>query len=305
MSFSSDTKKELCTIVDLDDKTMYSELYAMLIMSKHFYEDKIVFLTENKNTYNRFIFLIKNLFNIKLNTKTPFDDESKKSRSYIVSVANKSDCSKIFNYYGHDKREISLRINRANIEDDEGVRAFIRGAFLACGSVSDPNKSYHLEFLVSYKNLCTDLCYILREIEECNISIKVISRLGSYVAYIKDSEQITDLLTYVGATNCAMNIMGAKALKQVRNSANRLTNSEIANLQKVADASAAQIKAIQILKENGKFNALPEELKKVAELRLKYPEMSLRDLGENVNPKLSRSGINHRLEKIIKISKEV
>ena len=180
----------------------------------------------------------------------------------------------------------------------------MRGAFLACGSVTDPEKSYHLEFAVSYRTLCMDICRIIREIQDCNIAIKMLARQGAYIAYIKDSEQITDLLTYMGAVTASMNVMGTKALKQVRNSANRRANSEIANLNKTAAASAAQIKAIKKLRRSGKFNLLPDELKTVAELRYDYPELTLRQLGEMLDPPISRSGVNHRLEKIIRFSED-
>ena len=117
-------------------------------------------------------------------------------------------------------------------------------------------------------------------------------------------EQITDLLTYMGAVVASMNVMGTKALKQVRNIANRRANSEIANLQKTASASAAQIKAIKKLKRSGRYNLLPDELKVVAELRYEYPELTLRQLGEMLDPPISRSGVNHRLEKIIRFAED-
>ena len=130
----------------------------------------------------------------------------------------------------------------------------------------------------------------------------MLSRGGAYIAYVKDSEQITDLLTYMGAVTASMQVMGTKALKQVRNAANRRANSEIANLQKTASASARQIKAIKKLKKDGRYNLLPDELKLVAQLRYDYPELSLRDLGAQLDPPISRSGVNHRLEKIIALA---
>lgn len=175
---------------------------------------------------------------------------------------------------------------------------------MACGSVTDPNRTYHLEFCIPHKSLCEDICRLIREIQDCSISVKMLCRNGSYIAYIKDSEQITDLVAYIGASNAAMSIMGTKALKQVRNSVNRRANSEIANLQKVALASAAQIKAINKLKQTGKLSSLSDELQQVALLRLEYPELSLRDMGEMLTPPISRSGVNHRMAKLIKLSQE-
>ncbi len=303
MSFSNETKKELSKTVVSDDRVLYSELYAMLLLSKTFTQQKIEFKTENQYTFSRMTSLLLKLFKVEAKQSFPASAPSGRNKNFTVTIDDPAQCKRIFEYYGHD-REISLRVNRANIADEEELRGFIRGAFLSCGSVTDPEKGYHLEFAVAYKNLCRDICVIIREIPDCEISVKMLSRMGAYIAYVKDSEQITDLLAYMGAGNCAMNIMGTKALKQVRNSANRIANSEIANLEKVAAASAAQIKAINHLKKTGKYNLLPDHLKEVADLRLEYPEFSLRDIGERLDPKISRSGVNHRLEKIIRLSKE-
>lgn len=302
MSFSTDTKREICQKLSTRVPLQYSELYAMLLLGREFTPERIVFKTENEHTFSHFIFLINKLFKAKCEVVAPLRGESGRNRTYTVIVDSPSKCRKIFEHYGHDEREVNLRVNRANINDEDEQRAFIRGAFLACGSVTDPEKAYHLEFSVSHRNLCMDICRIIGEIQDCSISAKLLSRSGAYIAYIKDSDQITDLLTYMGAVVASMNIMGTKALKQVRNTANRRANSEIANLQKTASASANQIKAIKKLKKDGRYNLLPDELRVVAELRYDYPELTLRELGEMLNPPISRSGVNHRLEKIIQLA---
>ena len=304
MSFSTETKREICQKLSTRTALQYSELYAMLLLGREFGPRGIVFKTENEHTFSHFIFLLNKLFKAKCEVVAPMRGETGRNRSYTVTVTSPEKCRKIFERYGHDDREINLRVNRANIDDEEEQRAFIRGAFLACGSVTDPEKGYHLEFAVSHRNLCMDICRIIREIPDCDIMVKMLSRGGTYIAYIKDSEQITDLLTYMGAVIASMNVMGTKAFKQVRNTANRRANSEIANLQKTASASANQIKAINKLKKNGKYNLLPEELKTVAQLRYDYPELTLRELGAMLDPPISRSGVNHRLEKIIRIADE-
>lgn len=302
MSFASDTKKELCQSVSTDVEVLRAELYAMLLLSKNFTPEKIVFKTENKHTANRFVSLCTMLFSPIIERITPLTNSN--SKIYTVRIVDTQDCRRIFDFYGHDVRDINLRVNRANLLDTECERAFLRGVFLSCGSVTDPDKGYHLELCVVHRNLSKDICNIIAELEDCTVNIKSLNRKGSYVAYIKDSEQITDLLAFMGAANSAMTVMGAKALKQVRNTVNRRTNSEIANLQKVAGASATQIKAINKLKESGEYNALPEQLKQIADIRLEYPELSLRDIGEMLEPKLSRSGVNHRLKKIIELSQK-
>lgn len=301
MSFASKTKLELCSIASTDVDVLRAELYAMLLLSREFTHNRIVFKTENKNTADHFVSLCTMLFSPIIEYRKPL---TKSSKTFTVDLIDSSDCKKIFDFYGHDNREIALRVNRANLSDNKCERAFVRGVFLACGSVTDPDKAYHLELCVVHKNLCTDICNIIRDIEDCSVTIKMLNRNGSYIGYVKDSEQITDLLTFMGATNSAMTVMGAKAIKQVRNAINRRTNSEIANLQKVASASAAQIKAINKLKKSGKFLTLSDELKEVARLRVEYPELSLRDMGEMLSPKISRSGVNHRLVKLMKLANE-
>jgi hypothetical protein len=304
MSFSTDTKREICRTLSTRVPLQYSELYAMLLLGRTFSSGSIVFKTENEHTFSHYIFLIKKLFKPKLEVVAPMRGEVGRSKSYTVALSSPDDCRRIFEYYGHDSSELSLRVNRANLEDEDQQRAFIRGAFLACGSVTDPEKGYHLEFSVTYRNLCADLCRIINEVQDCSVDVKMLSRQGSYIAYIKDSEQITDLLTYMGAVVASMSVMGTKALKQVRNTANRRANSEIANAQKTAAASAAQIRAIKRLKKSGRYNLLPEELRLVAELRYDYPELTLRELGAMLDPPISRSGVNHRLEKIILAAEE-
>ena len=304
MSFSSDTKREICQKLSTRTPLQYSELYAMLLLGREFTSRSIIFKTENEDVFSHFVFLISRLFKAKCEVVAPLKGQSGRNRAFTVTVTSPEKCRKIFEYYGHEDRDVNLRVNRANIDDEEEQRAFIRGAFLACGSVTDPEKAYHLEFAVSHRNLCMDICRLVDEIQDCDVSPKLLTRGGNYIGYIKDSEQITDLLTYMGAVVASMNVMGTKALKQVRNTANRRANSEIANLQKTASASARQIKAINKLKKDGRYNLLPEELKVVAQLRYDYPELTLRDLGAKLDPPISRSGVNHRLEKIIRLAEE-
>lgn len=297
MSFSNDVKREICSNTTTEPSLLRSELYAMLLFSKEFSKDSIVFKTESRYTCDRFTFLLSTLFTSVLQIDLP----SRNRKIYLVKVIDSFDAKRIFDFYGHDIREVSLRINRAFTETGEEIKAFLRGAFLSCGSVSDPEKMYHLEFSVSKKNLCLDLCRI---INESGFNIKMIQRNGSYMAYIKDSERITDFLTFLGAVNGSLTMIGTKAYKDVRNNANRKANSEFANLEKQAKASAQQIKAINRLKKSGEFALLPEDLKRIAQIRIDNPGISLREIGEMLDPPLSRSGVNHRIEKIIRLAGE-
>ena len=299
MSFSSDVKKELCKISCFDRETLKAELYGMLLFGKTFGADKIVFTTESSYAAKRVSFLLENLYMPIIERQSALRARSGESRLYKIIVMDSGDCRRIFEDFGHSGSQVTLRVNRANLPTDEVTAAFIRGVFLSCGSVSDPMKSYHAEFCVPYKNLSMDLCKILTEVAECEFTPKTVKRSGNYIVYFKGSEQICDLLTYVGAQIKAMEIMGTKAVKQVRNNVNRRINSEVANIEKVASAAAKQLEAIKYIKNTVGLEALPEDLREIASLRLENPEMSLRALGENLDPPISRSGANHRMQRLL------
>lgn len=299
MSFSSDVKKELCSNEILDRELLRAELYGMLLFGKTFSEDKIVFTTENTYASKRITLLLQNLYMPIIEKQTALRTKSSDSHLYKIVVMDSDDCKRIYNDFGHIKSQITLRVNRANVYSEELSSAFVRGVFLGCGSVSDPMKSYHAEFCVPHKNLSADLCQILSEITECSFTPKTVLRSGNYVVYFKGSEQICDLLTYIGAPLSAMEIMGTKAVKQVRNNVNRRINSEVANIGKVASASAKQLEAIEYIKKTQGLESLPDDLREIAYLRLENPEMSLRDLGQNLIPPISRSGANHRIQRLL------
>ncbi len=299
MSFSSDIKRELSAFEAYGREPLKAELYGMLLFGKTFREDKIVFTTESADAARRITMLLTNLYMPIIEKQTALRAKTSQSRLFKISLIDSGECKKIFEDFGHSGKQINLRVNRANVSSEELSAAFVRGVFLSCGSVSDPMKGYHAEFCVPHKNLAADLCKILKEVTECDFMPKTVLRGGNYIVYFKGSEQICDLLTYIGAPIGAMEIMGTKAVKQVRNNVNRRINGEMANIGKVASASARQIEAINIIKQKYGLEALPDDLREIAYLRLENPEMSLRDLGQNLNPPISRSGANHRIQRLL------
>jgi len=202
--------------------------------------------------------------------------------------------------------DFSLRINRANIEFEVCAAAFLRGAFLTCGSITSPESEYHLEFNAVHKNLSEDLCKIIQETTEYvggrAIKPKVVCRRGSYVVYLKDSEDISDILTLMGAGNASMNVMQIKIMKNYENAKNRQVNSQLANTDKIVSAAAKQVKAITILDESGKLGTLSEELQEAARVRKQYPLVSLKELCTYFDTPISKSGLNHRLNKLIELA---
>lgn len=311
MSFSSDVKRELCSLeinpadVNFIEKNV-AQCYGMLLFGKKFTYNEISLSTESRSTAGKFVNFLSGLFSPPpiIDTIRSLKTKSEEIRMYTVKVVNSDDCMRIFEKFGHDKSQINLRINMANIEDDT-VSDFLRGVFLSCGSVTDPAKNYHLEFNVSTKSLCTDLCRIIEDAGEFSIKPKVIQRCGVYVVYIKGSSEIHEFLKLAGAKESLKRFEEQKNLKELRNSANRISNSEVANIKKTADAFLKHMKAIEIIDKTCGLESLPPELEELAKIRMENPELSLRGLGEMLTPPISRSGVNHRLEKIIEIAQSI
>lgn len=308
MSFSAETKKELCKAQLKYDELICAEAYGLLLFSKHFSKNEISFRTESNDVTNRFTELITERTGSVVEVQSSLTARRNEATMYKVTVPNESDCQRILAYFGHDNGEVSLRINRANIENEQCTAAFLRGAFLTCGNITSPETEYRLEFVVQHKNLSEDLCKIIKEttafVSNRIISPKVTNRRGAYVVYIKDSDDISDLLTLMGAMNASMSVMQARIMKSYKNAANRKSNSEVANTDKAFAAAVRQIQAINALKESGKYSSLTDELKEVAEMRVKHPQAPLKELCTYFETPISKSGLNHRLNRLIELSQK-
>ncbi len=306
MSFSSDTKKELCKVQLKLDEMIKAEAYGTVLFCKKFSSEEIYFKTESSEAARRFADIITVCTDSVVEIQKSLSARKNEASLYKVSVPNSSDCKRIFEYFGHDNNQVPLRINRANIEFEICAAAFLRGAFLTCGNITSPESEYHLEFNVAHKNLSDDLCKLIYEASEFvggrAIIPKTVSRRGSYVVYIKDSEDISDFLTLMGAGNASMNVMQVKILKNAENARNRQINSQLANTDRMLSAAAKQVKAINVLSESGKLNTLSEELQEVARIRKEYPLVSLKELCTYFENPISKSGLNHRLNKLIELA---
>lgn len=227
---------------------------------------------------------------------------------YTVDFENDMDRKNVLSSFSSSGKEVVQRVDRGNLSNDSGGEtgemgccdiAFIKGAFLSCGTASDPNKSYHLEFVVPYKMLSLDL---MKMLNDYGIKAKHMVRRYVNVIYIKDSESIEDLLALMGAHNAALEVINIKIYKDIRNITNRRINFENANLTKTAEAAFEQMKAIETIKEKGIYPTLTDDLKQIANIRYENPDASLRDIGDMCDPPLSRSAINHRLKKLIALA---
>ena len=217
----------------------------------------------------------------------------------ILSLPAERFRRRVLERFGHAAGEVSLRLNRANLECEDCPAAYLRGAFLACGTVTNPSTDYHLEFSLPHHLLSRDLLTLMQEL---GFRARLVHRKGSQVIYLKESEQIEDALTLMGATGASLELMNVKMVKDIRNAANRIANCENANIDKTVTASLAQIEAIRQIERLQGLDGLPEELRELARLRLENPDMSLRELGEQLSEPLSRSGVNHRLRRILEFA---
>lgn len=305
MSFSKDTKKEMCSIEAGLEEEKKALIYGMLLFSKVFSPDAVSFTTECHDAALYYSQLVSSLTSVIVETSVSLTRKGADGKSCSLTIPDSADCRRLFDYFGHDANSLSLRINRSNIDEEGALPFFLRGAFLVCGNVSDPGKDYHLEFAVPHMNLAKDLARVISETEVLSAEPKTVRRKGSYVVYIKESDSIADILTYMGAQMASLEIMQKKIYKSVRNKVNRQINSETANSNKTALASAKQLAAIDKIKKTKGMSYLSDDLRELAQLRIDNPEFNLRELGEALSTPISRSGVNHRLMRIMEIAENL
>ena len=310
MSYSKDIKTELCGMEIAKPCCKRALLYGMLLFCTLFSRDKIKYITECRASAELFLHLLDALYTIKGNLyeaqKKGRDPESIEEEeaenfrsSYKITVPQKKQIDKMAELFENGSLS-PYRIRKELLLCEHCRELFVRGAFLASGTVSNPKLSYHLELSTPYRNLSCDMQNLLSELY---LSPKIAVRKNSYVIYYKESEKIEDFLTVVGASKAAFQLMNYKILKDLRNNTNRVVNCETANIGKSVQAARVVAEAVDRLMSSGKFEALPEDLKQAALLRVEYQELSLKELGEMMTPKLTKSGVNHRLKKIIEYSK--
>ncbi len=297
MSFSSQVKSELVKLELKNTCCKKSLLYGMALFSKKFSFASVIFQSQNLETAELFADLLDELCSIKGKIVS-----SPAGRIYTINIKRSADATKIMSYFGHEKGETSLKINFSNFTCDECQNAFIRGVFLACGAISSPEKDYHLEFSVPFMNLSKSLVTALTEIE---LQPKTTMRKGYHIIYFKESEAIEDCLYIMGAGKSMFDMMNVKIVKEIRNSANRRANCETANIEKTVTAASPQIAAIMKIQDKQGLDSLTDGLKEMAEIRLENPDASLGELAQMFDPPISRSGVNHRLSRLIKIAQDL
>ncbi len=297
-SFSNNVRKEICSSITDSDKK-YACLYGIILYCRHLDCSKISVHTESECFFELACSLITGIFGDKSCYETEVLTKKNGCSVYYINISDRIFLQKIFETYNinPDRREINLK----NIVNNS-LNAFLAGVFFICGSITDPNKEYHLEFTPPAQQLYFDLDSILQGF---GISARRTERKGHAVLYIKDSENIEDILTFIGAKQCTIDLINIKIYKDMRNKVNRIANCDAANIEKVINASSRQIKDIITVQEAGLFDSLSEELREVAQLRIDYPEYSLQEIGENLTKPIGRSGVNRRFRKIAEMADEI
>ena len=298
MSFAGQAKQELCRSGLNRKCCAQAEAYGVLMFCNQFTASEIRVMTENDALAARLPQLFKKAFKLEFD-RVP-EPGSTGKRTFAITGREK--ISAIREVYGIEGvGTVAHHINFAVLEESCCRLAFLRGAFLTGGSVTDPEKSYHLELVTSHFNASRE---VLALMQECGFNPKQATRKSNYIAYFKRSEDIEDFLTGIGAPLAAMEIMNAKVEKTLRGSVNRRVNCDAANLDKAVEAAQVQIEAIRTLHQSGLLDGLPDKLKEAAGLRLAHPEDTLVQLAERCDPPITKSALNHRLRKLVELGQE-
>ena len=295
MSFSSQAKRELCRTAISRRCCAQAEAYGVLLYCNQFSGREVRITTESADFAERLPILFRKAFRVEFDRR-PEGGEGKRT----FALTDRDKLWVLFDAFGYDPEEtVSHHINFAVLEDEHCRTAFFRGAFLAGGSVTDPAKRYHLELTTPHYHISRELHALMLE---AGFHPKETTRKANYVTYFKQSEAIEDFLTAIGAPLAAMELMNAKAEKDLRGSVNRRVNCDAANLDKTVDAAQGQMEAIRVLEERGILLELPDKLKEAVDLRMAHPELTLSQLAALCTPPVTKSAFNHRLRKLMALA---
>ena len=282
MSFSSDIKEELSKVNNLKNKTILEAEFLGYILTGNTTnsEEVLEFITENEFNIERF-------YRILFNLEIEYDPEIR-GKVFVATIKKNEKVEKLM--------EIKLDQN------EEIQKAIVKGAFLGAGSITDPNKQYHLEILFQERSNAE---YVLNICKNFGVYLKVLENKNKVQLYIKDGEEISKFLALLGANRGVLSFEDVRITKEIKNNVNRLVNCETANLNKIVNASVNQVNDIKLIQKLNKFEELPDDLKEIAILRLENPDMSLKALGELLENPIGKSGVNHRLQKIHDFAEEL
>ncbi len=306
MSYASDVKKELTTL-EVHKEHAKAELAALIRMNgsvtlaNHHFVLNVQ--TENAAIARRIYTLLKDHYQVNSELLVRRKMKLKKNNVYIVRLKQETKAV-LSDLEIMDGMMFNLNVAPSIMGNEQKMRSYLRGAFLAGGSVNNPETSrYHLEIYSMYEEQCEDLCEMLKFY---GLNGRVIERRSGFITYLKGAEEIADFLVLIGATNAMLKFEDVRIVRDLRNSVNRLMNCENANMNKTADAAKRQIENIRLIESTVGLDQLPERLREVAVVRLEHPEISLKELGELIpSGPITKSGINHRIRKINEYASEL
>ena len=299
-SFAAKVKNELCRTPISRLCCARAEAYGVLLYCNTFTPSEVRIITENEDFAERLPKLFHKAFSVRFDR---LPEENGGKGKLIFGITDRDKLSNIINILGYDPKQImAIHVNFGILEEDCCRTAFLRGAFLAGGSVTDPEKRYHLEIATNHSQASREVSTLM---EEMFFVPRTVQRGGDFLLYFKQSEHIEDFLTKIGAPASAMDIMTAKVDKEIRNGANRAMNCDMANVNKTLDAVAAQQEAIKKLESAGQLDKLPEKIQETARLRMQNPELPLAQLAALFDPPISKSCLNHRIRKIMEEARKL
>lgn len=292
-SYSAKVKEELLSVIPSRKRLVFAELFAIILLITEAKDINPFYILEklslDEGLYNKCFTLLK-----KINILNEYDKNKKQ-----ISDKSITDFLTKINMY---KEEDFLPIIDSILTENEEIRSFLRGAFLVSGSITDPLKGYHFEILLKSDSLAN---IIIKAFYTFNINAKLAERQERFLVYVKDSDKISDVLGLMGAFISMLDFENVRAKKEFNNLLNRKVNCETANIGKMVKAVVRELNDIDLISETMGLDALPEKLKETAILRRKYPEISLLELGKLHNPRVGKSGVNHRLRKLNQIASDI
>jgi cell division protein WhiA len=312
MTFSSVVKNEISKINSEDQCCQLAELSALIKMTGTIQihgrsNIGIKLSTENASIARMLFSLIKDIFDITTRVAVRRNKQLKKNNNYTLYIDTQTGGEEILLATGiltkaAEGIKINYKLPLKLVKKPCCKKAYLRGVFLGGGSISNPEKTYHLEIVTNNSQYAES---IKKLVNSYDLNAKVVNRKGNYVVYLKEGEQVVDYLNIIGAHKALLSLENVRIYKEMRNNVNRIVNCETANLSKIVNASIRQVNNIELIKSRIGFDNIPENLAEIAELRLMYPDASLKELGEMMSPPIGKSGINHRLRKLDEIAENI
>ncbi len=299
ISFAAAAKAEICRTVPNKNCCALAQAFGILLFSNSFTQDNIRIVTESREFAYNLPRLFDKAFGIEFDSFPSLASPGK----LTFQISDRAKIASIMDAFGFAAEDtLALHVNLPVLEDDCCKNAFLRGVYLAGGSVTDPSKGYHLEMTTTHTSVAREVYLLIGEVMQ--FYPKITQRGGNQILYLKQSEQICDFLTYLGAPVSSMGIMEARLEKELNNKVNRRCNCDEANTSKVVDAAQEQLAAIRILRERNMVDKLPAKLTQALVARENNPESSLTELAQMMDPPISKPAMNHRLKKLVELSKE-